>query len=330
MIKTHNETFKSKSARRQLSWKTMLCTAYLILSGFTQASGIAQNSDPRQSQSQSQNQYRLIEKDPRELSLDIFSSLKRSADPVPIAARLGLLIPVYRFACERVTDYQVFRRFNNLADLKVKCSGQPLYGVTVAANGYSAIYGGNGMIQPFDSRDGKIFSFAIDGAVLTINDKTLGQKAQEAIDLLEKSPGDFNVIYLSLMLLVILAIVGVFMLIWVKALRRRRRQMHRKPGSKTKMPLERVSIAAGLALRSEVKNKLEAESELVRHHIYYHPAGFYLARGKKGRRHLFKSLLGAKLYVRLNWKLYELTSHEFSIKIAPWKSSGIEDVTQSI
>ncbi len=269
----------------------------------------------------------IVSADPRELSIDIFTNLKRDTDPDAIAARISLLVPAFRYPCPRVTDYQIYRAMNNLYDLKVKCSGMPFYGVTVAANGYVAVYGGNGIIEPFDQRDGLVFSFDADGAVIDTSAVEASDLVDNAVTQLQQGDFYFNTTYLGLLLIGLFTILGGAGFVWVKALRRRARLYRTKPRSKLKAPLEKVEMPAGIALSSELKNQLQGEAEITSRHVYKHPAGFYIARGSKGRRRLFKGQFGARLYAKFNIKLRELDASALDRRLRAWVDAPAESGT---
>ena len=274
-----------------------------------------------------QLQRNVLTSDPRELSIDIFTNLKQGTDPEAISVRLARLIPIFRFSCPRVTDYQVYRSMNNLYDIKVKCSGQPFYGVTVAANGYVSVYGGNGMIQPFDSRQGLVLSFGAEGTVVDTSQRATSEAIGEAIEKLDQDTLGLNVTYLALMLIGIFALVGGAAIVWVRAIRRQATLSRRKPRTKLNKPLERVGISAADATDSDLKNQLQGESEIVARHIYRHPAGFYIARGSKGKRRFFKNRLTAKLYVQFNRKVGEMDSRALDALLRQWVDAPAETGT---
>lgn len=298
--------------RKNLRWHRLfsLCLLFLVSLTLPMAGVMAQ-----------QGRVSILDANPRELSIDIFTQLKRGTDPGAIAARLGLLIPIYRFTCPRVTDYQVYEAMSNIYVLKVKCSGQPYYGVTVAANGYLAVYGGNGMIQPFDRREGLVLSFGVDGAVIATSRKTTREAIKEAVEQMSSDATGFDPAVFALLLIGLFALTGTGAIVWIRAVRRRATAYQRNPKLKLKRPLDRVEIAAGLSMSSDLKNQLQGESEIIARHVYKHPAGFFMSRGNKGRRRLFDTAFGAKLYARFNMRLFELEVKEAEKRLLTWSES---------
>ena len=229
--------------------------------------------------------------DPREVALDLYDAVLRDAPAESVAVRLGDIIHIFRYRCARVTDYQLYLQRPNLIDLKVKCSGDPLYGVTVASNGYVAVYGGNGIIAGLDQRDAVIYSFGADGAL----DLDTGLTVSEAVDdtVARLTLGDeYSLLYLSLMLVAVVLMIAVGLLMWTRAWRRRD---------------QGVEIGVPRFVRSAVKDRLMAGSNRVWSQVYRHPTtGIYVVRGRRGRRHLFRHFTGALLYRYLGFKFGEI------------------------
>lgn len=287
-------------------------------------------------QAQDQRVSRQI--DTRSVALEVYQGLSRKAAPETIAVRLQRLIQAYRYACLRVSDYQLYENRSNLLVLKVKCSGAPLYGVTVASNGYRAVQGGNGLIKSFDPRDGDILTFSAKGdrvADRVLRPDELLHKTRERVE--QEDP--FALEYLGFML----GIIGVFAvvagLLWVRRMRHllkgqrrsrargsdRRRSNRRRSSDVSKSDYREGHD--GSTLRTDVtpqtgplsqeqislaKNLIQDESAIINRHIYRHPNGIYLARGARGKRRFFKNRLGAELYKRFNIKWFEISFLEFA------------------
>jgi len=235
--------------------------------------------------------------DPRQLGLDIYGDIKREVPVATIALKLGELIQIYRFRCTRVTDYQLFTVRANLIDIKVKCSGDPLYGVTVASNGYVAVYGGNGILGSLDRRDAVIYSFAADGELARDSRLTVKQAVKETVDRMDLDQG-YNWAYVSGMAGLILLIGVGGAMIWIKAWRSRKGRPRKRRVSE---PLRRSTTIA----TSAAKDILVLESERVMPHIYKHPSGVFIAQGRRGKRRFFSSLIWAVTYRVLGWKLFQ-------------------------
>ncbi|WP_262692171.1 hypothetical protein [Kordiimonas aestuarii] len=243
-----------------------------------------------------------LEQDPRQMALDVFSGINRNSPPATVALKLSQLINAYRFRCTRLTDYQVFSARPNMIDVKAKCSGDPLYGVTVASNGYVAVYGGNGMVSPLDRRDGLIVSFAADGRLESDSRVTAGEAFDETVERLELGD-DFNLLYVLGLFSVLLAVVTAIAVIWLRMWRTRKGKKRRHRGIK---PMAKHAVSAS----SRVKDQLLKESEQLSRKLYKHPSETYIARGKYGKRRFFKSRFWATTYIRFGWRMFEVSSPE--------------------
>jgi len=238
----------------------------------------------------------VSEEDPRQLALDIYSGINRETPQASIALKLRQVIEVFRYRCTRVSDYQVFSLRPNITDLKVKCSGDPLYGVTVASNGFVAVYGGNGIVSGLDRRDSLVYSFAAEGALAQNSSLTVGQAIDDTAVRL-KLGDDYNYLYLIGLFMLISAMVIIGLLVWIKVWRRK---TGRKPRERMK-PMRKHRIA----ISTTAKDQLLAESVEVSKFVHAHPSGVFIATGKRGKRRIFKSRLWAVAYAKFGIKLFE-------------------------
>lgn len=246
-----------------------------------------------------QAQTLIDTEDPRQLALDIYSGVARAAPPASTAVRLQAVVRIFRFRCTRLTDYQVFRQRTNIVDLKVKCSGDPLYGVTVASNGYVAVYGGNGILSGLNRSDGLIFSFGNDGDLAGDSSLTVEEAVGETVERLELED-EVNVVYVMGIVTLTLGFLMVVSLIWWRAWRHRQ---GRKPRQRMK-PMHKHRVAAS----SNAKDQLVDESQVVMKNVYRHPSGVFIARGKRGKRRFFKNLFWAKMYASRGWRMFEASA----------------------
>lgn len=236
------------------------------------------------------------ESDPRQLALDIYSGINRGTAEASVALKLRQVIEIFRYRCTRVTDYQVYSLRPNLTDLKVKCSGDPLYGVTVASNGFVTVYGGNGILSGLDRRDAIIYSFSSEGALAQDSRLTVGQAIDDTAVRLELGD-EYNYLYLMGMFMLLAAIAIMGGLVWLRIWRKK---AGRKPRQRMKpMHKHRVGLSTSL------KDELLAESKEVAHYVHLHPSGIFIATGKRGKRRLFASKLWAVAYAKYGIKLFE-------------------------
>lgn len=238
----------------------------------------------------------VVEEDPRQLALDIYSGINRGTPEATIAMKLRQVIEVFRYRCTRVTDYQVFAKRPNLTDLKVKCSGDPLYGVTVASNGYISVYGGNGILSGLDRRDALIYSFSSEGDLAQDSGLTVQQAIDDTAVRIEL--GDkYNYLYLMGIFMLLAAMLIVGTLVWVRIWRRKE---GRKPRQRMK-PMQKHKVS----VTSSTKDQLLAESTEVAKYVHLHPSGIYIATGKRGKRRMFKSRFWALAYAKYGVRMFE-------------------------
>ncbi|MCK0069288.1 hypothetical protein [Kordiimonas laminariae] len=257
--------------------------------------------------SSAQAQSGLNETDPRQMSLDLYAGINRGVLPENLALQLRDIIQLFRYRCTRVTDYQVFQQRPNLIDLKVKCSGDPLYGVTVASNGFVSVFGGNGILSGFDRRDGLILSFRVEGET-TDSSLTVDQAFDETVSRIEMGD-EFDYIYLLSTFMMILGIGIVVFVVWLKMYRFKQ---GRKPRQRHK-PMQKHRVR----LSSKVKDQLLEESTEVAKYVHRHPSGVYLSVGKTGKRRLFRSRFWAVIYARFGMKMFETSLEEAAAEEEP-------------
>ena len=248
-------------------------------------------------------QNQVDRNDPRQMALDVFSGIERGTEPATIALSLRRIVDLFRYRCTRVTDYQVFARRPNITDLKVKCSGDPLYGVTVASNGFVAVYGGNSILAGLDRRDAVIYSFDVEGTV----DDTSGfdiDRIKEETQLRASLGGEYDYIYLGGMLMILLGFVFLMLMIFVRIWRKNK---GRKPRSRMK-PMQKFKVG----LSSDIKGRLIEESTEIAKFVHQHESGLIIAVGKRGKRRLFLSPLWAKLYARYGFHFFEVSEEQLS------------------
>jgi len=230
--------------------------------------------------------------DPRQMALDVYSGINRNLEPTTIALGLRNIIQLFRYRCTRVTDYQVYAVRPNLTDIKVKCSGDPIYGVTVASNGFLSVYGGNGILSALDRRDAPILSFDANDVLedtSEIETQQLKDQAKGQIML----GSEYDYLYLIGMLMMVAGIAATMGFVWLRVWRRKQ---GRKPRQRMK-PMEKHRVG----ISSKVKSQLLAESEEVAKYIHRHASGLFIAVGKRGKRRIFLSRFWAKLYA--NWNI---------------------------
>lgn len=239
----------------------------------------------------------------QEISLGIYSALRQGGRPEGIAVQLSRAIVFFRQSCSRLNEYQVYHEQPNMIVLKVSCIAAPPYGVSVAANGYLAVYGGNGILAPLDPRDGRIYAFRPDGTLEPEASIELRRYLQRGVEKAKMGdPNNLFYLMVAFSLLAVIVLVAVYM--WVRNWRRMS-----------------YSAAYNNLIPSEVKDALLAESVKLAPRLYQHGDDFYIARGRRGKRRLFKTRLGAEFYKRFSLKFGEIiymdTHHSEALQSAP-------------
>lgn len=232
--------------------------------------------------------------DPREIALELFAQISRGAPPDAISLRLDQLIPIFRMRCLRLTDFQVFSLKPNIAVLKVKCSGDPLYGVTVASNGYVSVYGGNGLIETINPRDGQVYTIPASGEAALLAGPTVQEAVKENAGRIATTRDELIIFIVAALVIILVAVLGLRL--WLKIWRRVRQ------GSTIKQHSDRSVTTS----EPSFKDDFIAQSTRTSWDIHLHPSGIYIARGSKGRRRFFRYRISAYLYRHTNWRLFEV------------------------
>lgn len=192
--------------------------------------------------------------------------------------------------CPRVREYQVYRATTRARTLKIKCEERPLFAVTVGVSGEAFVSGGDGTIGQMRLADGPIKTMMGVRMEDYIAERESGQ--EQAARAAPQPPTDMHPGRVWLVRLA--AVAGVGLAGWIayaaiRALRQRRRSLSRWRG-----------------LDSDSKDMLVEESEEIYDNLYRHPAGIFIARGRRGKRRLFPSLVLAYLYSSRGIKLFEI------------------------
>lgn len=234
----------------------------------------------------------------------LFHALKGGAADEELEKLVSAVVVELDVNCPRVREYQVFRSSARARTLKVKCTERPLYAITVGASGEGFVSGGDGTIDQMRLQDGPIkavmglrveeYLAAEQAGARTA--QTPGGDDADAVsdDALLATPSEVETHrgrqwLAGLALGVGLAAGGGLLWLVVRERRRQRRIYSRWRG-----------------LDSAAKDQLVEESEEVYPNLYRHPEGVFIARGRRGKRRLFSSLVLAYLYASRSIKLFEI------------------------
>ncbi len=217
----------------------------------------------------------------------LWQAAERSRDRRAIARLLQQAIRGAGDVCAWVSDYQIVDRSANRLLFKAKCPGMPLYGVRIErGTGFRMrIVGGDGLVGPFSPADGEIVSFdqpPAEGIFAGEIHRPQEDASDSRLWILISSAAN-----LLLATAIVVAIVAAVIIL-----------------SRRAKPLP--------PLDSTQKNALMLESREVLPNVYRHPDGFYIVRGRHGRRRIFPWLVSALLYRDLGIRFLEHRAFSFS------------------
>lgn len=226
-----------------------------------------------------------------ELGLQLYSVIIREESADAMGEELHRVLNYSGHKCPSVTDFQVFRRNPDQRVIKVKCRGRPLYAISVDAIGTVYVDGGDGRIGLMQPADGRVIS-VYDVRADEYEAKTASAVAAEGST--EGAVADTGDAGSRLWLFVGIAVLAVSLAMAIYR------------------PLAGEREQAGLeqrrwrGLTSFDKDQLLEEARELYPDIFEHPAGIYIARGRRGKRRLFRTLMFAYLYRSLGLKLGEI------------------------
>ncbi|MEO0412141.1 MAG: hypothetical protein AAF221_09930 [Pseudomonadota bacterium] len=233
------------------------------------------------------------------LSRTTYQQLLRVEDTASVAASLTQLMRRGGKICTSVTDFQVLYRQNNEQRVKIKCPGKPNFGLIINQGGRVLVFGGDGMVGDFNPGDGVIH--AISGTVRPAADSKPRAAKRPDLGASGNLPGllqgdDPNKIPTWLVFLIVINgfIVLALILSFIWFMR-----------ANTQGPKPEKPVKAGMS--SAEKDKLIIDSREILPDVYHHPEGFFISRGKRGKRRLFGNLFFALIYREYGFKFREIT-----------------------
>jgi hypothetical protein len=221
----------------------------------------------------------------------LFAALTGGAADEEIERLVAAVARELDMDCPRVKEYQVYRASERSRTLKMKCVERPLYAVTVGISGEGFVAGGDGTIGPMRLDDGPIKAM-MGVRVEEYIASTRAAQVREAEG--EAPPPPAGERSARVWLARAAAAAAVALAIWLAALAVRERRRQRR------------SLSRWRGLDSDMKDQMIAESEEVYPNLYRHPEGVYIARGRRGKRRLFSSLVFGYLYSSRGIKLFEI------------------------
>jgi hypothetical protein len=226
------------------------------------------------------------------MPMALYQALDRdqSTDSVALLIKQNLLS--LSRPCEQVMAYQIFRYNSGKRTLKIKCSRQLLMAMTVDRTGGIELIGGDGSIGDMLASDGRIYS--VMGQTLKTymaEQKTRDAAASTArvsVPVAEPEPTTPPRWPLPMIALNVLLVGAALLLLWWFLFARRR------------------GLDQDWALSSTDKDYMMDESREIYPDVFKHPRGFFISKGKRGKRRLFHNAFAAMLYRDLGIKIGEI------------------------
>jgi hypothetical protein len=233
-----------------------------------------------------------------------YNALLADADGDTVAGHLEDALAAAAKPCKQVNAYQVAGFATGSRAIRVKCQLQPVYLVNVDAKGVLLVSGGDGSLPSLQPGDGRIVELLGQRA-----DRYIEQQSSEKVlpvapprpidnDGTAQDPPGLSLFGLSGFRLILAAMGVAFGLVLLYALWSLTRARRRGGGVDDRT----------WALISRDKDELLEECWEVYPSIYKHPRGFFIARGKSGKRRFFSSTLSAILYRDFGLRFGELTT----------------------
>ncbi len=263
----------------------------------------------------------------------LYVNLLAETPPDRTGAIIEATLPRLGKLCDTVSAYQIYRYRTGARTLKVKCPGKPLFVLSVGHQGALQVSGGDGSIGELSSVDGRIYSLfgkRIDSpkvpfvAPAALDLSKIGEKSEKQIIAAPKAPdapsapvvaqgsqaqspqaptqaappvpseappGEINHPSNIRWLWIANGLGLTGLLLGLAGYVRSRRRAHARDD---------------WGLSSDDKDALIDESREVYPDIFRHPQGFYIARGGRGKRRIFKSTIGGILYRDYGLKIGEI------------------------
>ncbi len=215
----------------------------------------------------------------------------QSTDSVALLIKQNLLS--LSRPCEQVMAYQIFRYNSGKRTLKIKCSRQLLMAMTVDRIGNVQLIGGDGSIGDMLASDGRIYSVMGQTLKTYMAEQKVRDGAAASTRIVapvtEPPSGVAAPRWPTVMIVIngVLVILALFLL-WRFLVGRGR------------------GLEQDWALSSTDKDYMVDESLEIYPNVFKHPRGFFISRGKRGKRRLFNNSFAAMLYRDLGIKIGEI------------------------
>jgi hypothetical protein len=233
-----------------------------------------------------------------------YNALLADANADTIAGHLEDALAAAAKPCKQVNAYQIVAVSTGSRGIRVKCQLEPVYRVSVDAKGVLLVSGGDGSLPSLQPGDGNIVEILGQTA-----DRYIEKQSSEPVlpvappreilddPLAAKQTGLslFGLSGLPLILTVMGVALALVLLFALWSLSRARRRWGSGVDNRT------------WATISRNKDELLEECWEIYPSIFKHPRGFFIARGKTGKRRFFGSAMTAILYRDFGVRLGEIT-----------------------
>lgn len=231
------------------------------------------------------------------LAKDLYVALTQHQSSDVIAPLVERAVLKSGRACAPLRDYQILPPGKGIQHLKVKCAEQPTYRLAInPSDGGVRVSGGDGTVQPINPQDGPVTAVWGMRAERYLADEARRSGASSPVpatamqrgvaaaagvgNALRPAAGWNSLLWAGLLLTLLLAVP---LLVWFNT----------RP-------------AQVLGFTSEDKDQMVEEAEEILPEIYFHPQGWFIVRGQRGKRRVFRTLLFAYLYRNYGLKLREV------------------------
>lgn len=227
------------------------------------------------------------------LAVDLYVAVSQGQSSDVVAPLLERAIAKSGHVCKPLRDYQILPGSGAVHTLKVKCAERPTYQMTLHPKTGFQVTGGDGSISPIDPREGPVTAVWGVRAEHFLAAETSQRPAAAPVAKVAKKvvaattagplPGNKdweNGLWPAALLTLLLALP---LLIWLNM---------------------RSTQVVGFT--SADKDQLMEESREVLPEIFQHPDGWFIVRGQRGKRRVFRTLLFAYLYRNYGLKLREV------------------------
>jgi hypothetical protein len=214
----------------------------------------------------------------------------QSTDSVALLIKQNLLS--LSRPCEQVMAYQIFRYNSGKRTLKIKCSRQLLMAITVDRIGNVQLIGGDGSIGDMLATDGRIYSVMGQTLKTYMAEQKVRDGAAASTRIVapvtEPTVATTSGVSTTMILINVALVAAILFILWRFIVGRQR------------------GLDQDWALSSTDKDYMMDESREIYPNVFKHPRGFFISRGKRGKRRLFNNAFAAMLYRDLGIKIGEI------------------------